>query len=359
MTSALESALVVLLLSTSAPGEVTIDIQAEASVSGTVVRLADLALVEGDSSGSLSTLVVCPSPLAGQSATVPVRRIRRRIVAALGSDTFTLTGAETCRVARAAGAARPVAERRAAGARTSASDRTLGALIRQYVADRLARTSGSMRVEFDTRDSDTLSVTDGAYQFRIISAANQLGAGRWAVRVEMVDPSRPGLVARTAQIRFNVVLLEDVVVAVRTVRAGGIISEADVRVERREFRQTPRLLLTSVGDVVGATARRDVEAGRVIQVEALQKTLMVRRGDAVTVVVYSRGFRVKTVSRALGGGELGSAVAVQGLDGRGKFYATVIGPRTVELRLCGASNAVPGAVTTAAAGDGRAMGGGR
>ena len=69
----------------------------------------------------------------------------------------------------------------------------------------------------------------------------------------------------------------------------------------------------------------------------LTKTLMVRRGDAVTVHIRGRGFSIRTVSRALEGGELGSAVAVQGKDGQGKFYATVTGARTVELRLPGAA----------------------
>jgi len=53
------------------------------------------------------------------------------------------------------------------------------------------------------------------------------------------------------------------------------------------------------------------------------------------VMLEGRGFRIKTTCRALESGEMGSAVAVQGVDGRGKFYATVIGPRTVEVRLAG------------------------
>jgi len=324
----------VLLASSSLPGAVAIEVQDAASVSGGLVHLGDIALVEGDGAAGLRGLALCPSPLEGQSTVVSVARIRRRVAAALGSADVALSGAGSCTVTR------PAAERTggpaAAAATPAGKHGTLEALLCDYVRARLDRSPAGLRIEFDGRDSLVLALTQDQYRFRIVSSVSRIGAGNCAVRVEMLDRSQPALVARTAHIRMDVVLLEDVVVAARGIPADRVITPDDVRVERREFRAAPHLLLHEPRDVVGVTARRNIEAGSVIEPADLAKTLMVRRGDAVTVHIRGRGFSVRTVSRALEGGELGSAVAVQGKDGRGKFYATVTGARTVELRLPGA-----------------------
>jgi len=326
----------VLLAGQSVSSAVTVEVQDEASVTGGYVRLGDIALVDGDDTASLRSLAICPSPLADQSVTLSQSRIRRRVAASLGNGDFVLSGAASCRVTRSAvGAAQPKAAA-PNGEAGRAANRSLQAVLHEYVRLRLARPADGLRIEFDSRDAALLTLTEAQYQFRIVSAASRVIEGGCAARVEMVDPSRPALVARTAHVCFNVVLVEDVAVAARGIRAGRVIAPEDVRIERREFRTTPRLLLHEARDVVGATARRTVEAGQIIQLEDLAKTLMVRRGDAVTVHIHGRSFSIRTVSRALEGGELGSAVAVQGKDGRGKFYGTVIGPRTVEVRLPGA-----------------------
>jgi flagella basal body P-ring formation protein FlgA len=209
-------------------------------------------------------------------------------------------------------------------------------MIRLYVADRLERSTGDVRLEFDVRDRELLALGDEKYQFRLVSATNHVSAGSTGLRVEVYDRASPRLVVRSAHVKFEVVLLDDVVVAARAVRAGRMITEQDLRVERREFRETPRMLLHEAADIAGATAKRNIEVGQMLRLDDMQKTLMVERGNAVTVVLHGRGFRIKTTCRVLESGELGSAVAVQGVDGRGKFYATVIGPRTVEVRLAGA-----------------------
>jgi len=324
-----------LLAGPSVLGAVTIEVQDAARVSGGLVRLGDIALVEGDGAAGLRALALCPSPLEGQSTVVSGARIRRRVAAALGTADFALSGAGTCTVTRPASdaAGGPAAAAAAPGDKR----RTLEALLCDYVGARLERTPAGLRIEFDERDALVLALTQDRYRFRVVSAVSRIGAGSCTVRVEMIDSSRADLVARTAHIHMDVVLLEDVVVAARGILADRVVTAEDVRVERREFRAAPGLLLHETGDVVGVTAKRNIVAGSVIEPGDLSRTLMVRRGDAVTVHIHGRGFSIRTVSRALEGGELGSTVAVQGKDGRGKFYATVTGARTVELRLPGAA----------------------
>lgn len=327
---------VLLAASSPAVAAVTVDVQATGSVGGAFVCLGEVALVTGDETGSLASLAICPAPLAGESLGLSAERIRRRVVAAMGGVDFTLSGEASCRVTRQTAEAVKAKAAAAEAVAAPVTGTTLEELVRLYVADRLERPTGDVRVEFDPRDKEFLSLADEKYQFRFVSATHRVSPGNSAVRVEVYDRASPRLVVRSVHLKFTVVLLEDVVVAARAVRLGRIITEQDLRVERREFRDTPRMLLHEVADMVGTTAKRNIEVGQVLAVEDMQKTLMVERGNAVTVILEGRGLRIKTTCRAMESGELGSAVAVQGVDGRGKFYATVTGPRTVEVRLAGA-----------------------
>ena len=333
------AAVVLTLAGAEVRGAVKVELLKESSVACGVVRLKDVALVEGEGSAALQSLIVCLSPAGGESLSLAAERVRQRVAAVLGEAEVTMAGAASCRVKRSA-----APQDSPTGAGTAAAPAavkagkagTLEAAIRQFVLERLAPAAvgGGARLEFDARDREALDLMDERWQFKLISGTGQFEAGSAMVRAEIYERSKPHLVARSARIQFHVVLAADVVVVARNLSAGDVLSADDVRLERREFREPQRgLLVREVTDAVGATARSALAAGRLLRPEDLTKTLMVQRGDAVTVYVRGGGFTIKTVCRALESGERGSTVAVQGQDGSGKFYATVIGPRTVELSL--------------------------
>ena len=321
-----------------AVGAVKIELQKESAVAGDVVRLGDVALIEaGDLATALRTLIVCPAPAAGDTLTLTGDRLKRRVAAVLGETELTVVGADRCVITRSAlpAAVAPLASE-AAGAESPAA--TLEAAVRTFVLSRITRPADQVRLDFDSRDHDTLALSGERYLFKVISAANQMDAGNTNLRIEASERVRPDRVVRSLYVRLGVTVLENVVVTAHDLRAGDVLTAEDVRVERREFREPAKApLFHDVADVVGATARNNTAVGQALRLEDLAKTLMVRRGDAVTVYVHGRGFTIKAPNqcRALESGEQGSSVAVQGVDGSGKFYATVTGPRTVELAMAG------------------------
>jgi flagella basal body P-ring formation protein FlgA len=331
--------LIVALLATGVMGGVTIEVQPTAAVAGAFVRLGDVALIEGESSGQLAGLVLCSSPLEGQDLSVTGTRIRRRVVAALGSTDFTLTGLESCVVKRAKAVAQVDPSATASGDPAHGRGRVLEDAIRRFVATRIERTTGTVRIEFDSQDRDLLAIGDDRYEFKLISATNHVTPGPQSLRIHMFERGKPPLVVRSSVVKFTVVLTETVVVTVRNIRAGRIVTRQDITTEQREFRSRPPMLLRRAEYVVGATAKRDIETGRMIRLDDLKKTLLVHRGKAVTVHMIGRSFQITATCKALESGEIGAAIAVQGLDGRGKFYAIVTGPREAEVRMPGATSA--------------------
>jgi len=309
-------------------------LQREATVQGTMIRLGDVALVEGDRAEELKSLVVCPSPLAGGSVLLDRQKIGRRLLAAVGGAEVELAGADSCTVSRAdvqQEAACPAAVAAPAGA-----GRRLEQMLREAIQRRIDLPQDRYRIEFDARDAATLAMTDGEQSFRVELGAAEKVFGTGISRVEVTGRQGQDRSPRTLFVRYRVVQLASVVVAARDIRPGEVLGREDVRLERREFRDERVDGLRHLENAVGATARSALIAGQVLCDNDVTQTLLVRRGDMVTVYVYGRGFTLKTRCRALETGERDATIALEGMDGRGKFYARVIDARTAELRLADA-----------------------
>jgi flagella basal body P-ring formation protein FlgA len=340
------------LAGSAAAATVTIELQAEARVSGGLVRLADVALVDGTLPHDAAGQALCPAPVAGETLNLSQARVRRRLVALLGDTDFVLRGAEECCVTRTdgggAGEMAAISGGSVVGVNPSPGPKgppspkgegltgtTLKAQLEHFIAGKVNRPEERIRIEFDPRDAADLGKTDAAASFEFFATGGELKIGPAAVRVEMRRHADPRHVARTMYVRFQVLAVEEVVTAARDVRAGEQLAEADLKLERREFRNDPAGYLRQLGDATGATAKGDLAAGQAVREEDLAKTLLVRRGDVVTVLIVGRGFTMKTTSKALESGESGATVAVQGKDGAGKFYARVTAVRTVEMKVAG------------------------
>jgi len=333
----------------------TIEIQSDVAVAGATVRLGDIALVEGASSDRIVSLVICPSPLVGDSLLLDRRRIRRRLLANLGTADFRLAGAETCTVRRVA-ESRPVPPKSETPVVKNGPTQSLKMLLSRTIRERIDLPATSYRVQFDQRDAADLSLIDDIRTFKLFNGPNERAIGSGTFRVEVCLRQAPAKVVRTLYVRYRVVHLANVVVAARDIRSGEVLSRRDVRLEQREFRTDKVRWLRTLNDAVGATVRSALGVGQMVRPDDLTRTFYVRRGESVTVHLMGRGFSMKTRSRALESGELGSTIAVQGTGGKGRFYARVIDVRTVEVRLSGAPEA-PQQKTTEKVSDNRRQAG--
>ncbi|NIA22514.1 MAG: flagellar basal body P-ring formation protein FlgA, partial [Anaerolineaceae bacterium] len=323
------------------------------TVAGAAIRLGDIALVEGPLSEGLRSLVICPSPLAGRSLSLDRRRIRRRLLANLPLADFRLSGAEACTVIRAAEGRSSTASGRKAPGEKNRPVQSLRALLERVIGKGVDLPPQEYRVEFDSRNAADLALADDVRTFKVSGGSGDKVVGQGTFRVEISSRNSPGEIVRTLYVRYHVVFLAQIVVATRDVRPGEVLSRDDVRLERREFRSDKVRWLRKVDDVVGTTARGAMGVGQMIRREDVARTFYVRRGEPVTIHIIGRGFSMKTRSRALESGELGSTIAVQGKDGKARFYARVIDIRTVEVRLSGAPESSPPPKTAPQPGDAR------
>jgi len=121
-----------------------------------------------------------------------------------------------------------------------------------------------------------------------------------------------------------------VVVALRPVGRGSIVTAADVEVHMMEPSAKTagkRAVFESVEKLIGMEAKQALQQGEVVFADQLQSPVVVKRGDLITVVSQTSGIRVRTSARALQDGSTGELIQVESLELKQHYDARVTGLR--------------------------------
>ena len=89
--------------------------------------------------------------------------------------------------------------------------------------------------------------------------------------------------------------------------------------------------MTAAAQLVGAEARRPLQAGRVVSERDLQAPRLVLRGQTVRLTYAKPGLRLSALGIAQTDGALGDLVRVVNLDSRRQLQGVVVGPDQVAL----------------------------
>jgi flagella basal body P-ring formation protein FlgA len=125
-----------------------------------------------------------------------------------------------------------------------------------------------------------------------------------------------------------------VVVAIRPVARGNVITGADVEVRMIDsIARTAgqRATFDSVENIIGMEARKPLQADEVVLADQVQSPVLVKRGELITVGSQSGGIRVRTSARAAQDGAKGDLIAVESLESKQKYDARVVGLREVAV----------------------------
>jgi flagella basal body P-ring formation protein FlgA len=127
-------------------------------------------------------------------------------------------------------------------------------------------------------------------------------------------------------------------VATRDLPRGAVLEEADLEhrtAPRTTASEAPVAAATGLGSLVGMELLQAVAAGEPIDARKLQRPLLVRRGDLVSVVAQSAGVHVRTTARAMEDAALGDLVTLETLEDRQKYAARVTGRQAAQVYASG------------------------
>jgi flagella basal body P-ring formation protein FlgA len=103
-------------------------------------------------------------------------------------------------------------------------------------------------------------------------------------------------------------------IAARAIVAGSVLTDKDLRTERRDISELPQGYLDDPAVAVGLTAARPISSGAVITNQFLVAAKAVQRGQSVTLVADAGGMSVSMAGRALTDGLINQRVRVQNLS---------------------------------------------
>jgi flagella basal body P-ring formation protein FlgA len=346
-----------------------IAINATGTPQGAVVRLGDVATVSADNSKEadrLAAMPLMPAPAPGTKRFIRMREVQD-LLAARGEnmDQLRFKGELSVEVASPEKSAPPVADpapgetqvaRRAAW--TSGSSTTVAAApnsdsiapqvhdeLGRQIVDYLTHASGqtaAWRVTFNIPGQQLASLPADSSTWKISG-----GTSPWTGKQRLLVSFTTGQHVDSFTVPADVSLPTPVVVAIRPIDRGSVVTAADVEVQQRD--NTPvgagrSIPLSSIDKLLGMETTRSIQTGDIVMSDSVQPPVLVKRGDAVTVYARGGGIQVRTVAKARESGSLGQPVQLESLDTHKTYDAVITGTREAVV-LAGGGPTVAEAVS--------------
>ena len=296
---------------------VNVIIPPENTVSGPRILLGEVASISpltpagDDLARALAQIDLGPAPEAGQQTVLRRSQLEQRLKASrlnLAEATWSLP-----------------AELRLTGQGQALTEEVLRLALEKYLAETEPYRSGSYRIiNLNFGSLPILPPGRAGYRFVPQSSSNPgYLAGNFFFAIDGKEVARARV---TAQIDLNV----EAVVAARAMPKGHIIAETDLSLSMVPYAQA-KGALTDTALAAGATLKAGLAAGDPVRDRNLAKSLMVRRGEMVTIIAQQGSLTVSASGQAKQDGALGDTITITNLNSKKTVTGKVIGPSQVEI----------------------------
>lgn len=120
-------------------------------------------------------------------------------------------------------------------------------------------------------------------------------------------------------------------VALRPIRSGELIRDADIQMRWMEATQAGSSPAKKEA-LIGSQAKSFLSAETVIQTSQVAPPQLVRRGDRIKINLTTSGILLSTIGIAQENGSFGQNIRVMNADSRRELFATVVGAQEVEVK---------------------------
>lgn len=138
-----------------------------------------------------------------------------------------------------------------------------------------------------------------------------------------------GRVYAKANLRFDVRMFQDVVVAARSIAVNEVIAPESIKYERVDIGRAAQGYITRTDEVAGMLARRVIPPGTLINKYMLDEPLAIRRGGLITIIVRIGDLEVTTPGEALQSGSVGEMIRVRNSTSKRVVAARVLDEKSV------------------------------
>ncbi|MGM0452565.1 MAG: flagellar basal body P-ring formation chaperone FlgA [Thermodesulfobacteriota bacterium] len=280
----------------------------QAEVNGPMLTIGDVAEIRpADKAAKLSGVALFSSPPAGRQKCYRSRTLKAYVMDAVSDGTSVEWGG---------------ADRVCVGHQgVQVSGNKLQSVIDQKLKQVLAHLPAE-RVGFKARKSPPeLSLPPGEAKYRVRFSDRDVLDSRQASVIVRVD----GRVVENVTVAGQVQAFMPVVVAGRKLKRGMEIKAEDLSTKPRNIAELEKPCL-DVASVAGMRLKRSVALNEVILEKDLDRPVLVKRRQLVTMVLEKGPLRIKARGKAAGEGKKGDVIMVKNMRSHRQVPCKVVGP---------------------------------
>lgn len=203
--------------------------------------------------------------------------------------------------------------------------------IRRAVTEYVQRKTTNLGCEISIKRltiSGAPSLPAGVLDYEVIAPQQWEGWGSAGISVIARQGDR---IARNISARVEVEALADMVVTVRQIDHGSLISATDLAVRKQDLAAVQGRYLGRVEDAAGKKARVTFKANAPLRSDQLEKVPLIKPGQMVTIVAENEHIRITVVGKAKSAGAEGDTIIVQNQNSLKELPARVIDANTVQI----------------------------
>jgi len=169
---------------------------------------------------------------------------------------------------------------------------------------------------------------DGPLEYEVVAPQQWEGWGAVNLTVLARQGNR---VVRNSSMRVEVEALADMVVTLRQLDHGTIITSKDIAIQKRDIALAGGRFSRSMDELVGKRARITLKANAAVRADQVEKVPLVTSGQMVTIVAENEIMKITVAGRARNAGAEGDTIMVQNLNSLKEIPAQVINATTVQV----------------------------
>lgn len=287
----------------------TVELRADAEVSGAAYRLQDIARVSGDDAADIADIKIGLAPRPGHSAHLSQAQIAGIVARHAPRMRNRLQwGGSKSVVVRAAG--------------VTVEGQRLAQLAADFLQQELGRRYDRFEAEPVERAREIMLPAGAQMRIRPLAGKVSRRTAVW------IDIETDGRAYTAVPIWFSVKAWQPVPVARQDLAAGSELKEADFVTEMYDVLQMPRVVgaLPPAGSV---RLRRAIARGAPLTADAVEGVPAISRHQQVAVRLAAGNIVIETSGLAQASGKIGETVAVMNTGSSEIFLAKVVEPGVV------------------------------
>ena len=206
-------------------------------------------------------------------------------------------------------------------------DAEIKAAITAYVKQKTANLGYDVHIKHIDINSN-LKLPEGPLDYEVVAPQQWEGWGTVYLAVLVRQGDR--LVSNTSM-RVEVEALADMVVTLRQLDHGTVITREDIAVQKRDVATVAGKFAGNVKDIVGKQARTTIRANSVVRPDLVEKVPLIKVGQMVTIVAENEVMKLSVAGRARNSGAEGDIIMVQNLNSLKAIPARVLNATTVQV----------------------------